>query len=179
MIKNAIKHLITITKHKWYVLILCIRAGIPIRGLIHDLSKYSPTEFFESIKYFQGTRSPITKCKELNGYSKAWLHHKGRNKHHYEYWYDYDAPVQKPIIPYKYTVEMICDNLAAGIVYNGKQWTNGTQLTYFDRVRKKERMNENIEKLLLDVYTQISEKGIKKVVKKKILKELYNKYCSI
>ena len=118
---NIIKHFITITKHKWLVLILCIKAGIPWRGIVHDLSKYSPTEFIESVKYYQGDHSPITECKKENGYSKAWLHHKGRNKHHYEYWYDREAPDQTPMIPYQYTVEMICDGLAAGIVYNGKK----------------------------------------------------------
>ena len=100
---NIIKHFITITKHKWLVLILCIKAGIPWRGIVHDLSKYSPTEFIESVKYYQGDHSPITECKKENGYSKAWLHHKGRNKHHYEYWYDREAPDQTPMIPVSYT----------------------------------------------------------------------------
>ena len=92
IIKNVIKHLILITKHKWVVFKLCCKVGIPWRGLVHDLSKYSPTEFFESIKYYTGTHSPITGEKQDKGYSEAWLHHKGRNKHHSEYWIDYAAP---------------------------------------------------------------------------------------
>ena len=50
MIKKAIKHFNLITKHRWIVFKLCVKAGIPFRGLLHDLSKYSPTEFIESVK---------------------------------------------------------------------------------------------------------------------------------
>ena len=85
LIKNIVKHFILITKHKYKVFILCTKAGIPVRGLLHDLSKYSPTEFFESVKYYNRKNSPIANCKKENGYSKAWLHHFGRNKHHHEY----------------------------------------------------------------------------------------------
>ena len=63
-IKNIFKHLKLITKHKWIVFRLCCKAGIPWRGICHDLSKYSPTEFLEGIKYYQGNRSPITAAKE-------------------------------------------------------------------------------------------------------------------
>lgn len=174
---NIIKHFITITKHKWLVLILCIKAGIPWRGIVHDLSKYSPTEFIESVKYYQGDHSPITKCKKENGYSKAWLHHKGRNKHHYEYWYDREAPDQTPMIPYQYTVEMICDGLAAGIVYNGKKWTNDLQLKYWNNRKQYAKINPRISNLLTEVYTQISKQGIDKTITKKNLKELYYQYC--
>ena len=122
-IKNFILHFNLVNKHRFLVFKLCIKAGVPFRGLIHDLSKYSPTEFFESVKYFTGDKSPISKCKKENGYSKAWLHHKGRNKHHIEYWYDYAAPEETPLMPYKYTVEMIGDTLAAGMTYMKKDWT--------------------------------------------------------
>ena len=84
LLKNFLGHLGTVLKHKWHVFKLCVRAGIPWRGLVHDLSKFSYIEFWESVKYFQGNRSPIVKCKQEEGYSKAWLHHKGRNKHHYQ-----------------------------------------------------------------------------------------------
>lgn len=115
-LKNAVKHFMVITKHRWIVFKLCLKVGEPWRGLVHDLSKYSPTEFFESIKYFSGTRSPIVSCRLDKGYSQSWLHHKGRNKHHPEYWIDFQAPNVTPIMPYKYTAEMLCDKLAAGLV---------------------------------------------------------------
>lgn len=107
-----------ICKHKYWVAYYCFKFGIPFRGIIHDLSKFSPTEFFESVKYFDGTRSPIDVCKEQNGVSYAWMHHKGRNKHHYEYWQDnFDRGGNPVKMPFKYAVEMLCDYLGAGRAY--------------------------------------------------------------
>ena len=117
LFKNIVKHFCLITHHKWVVFKLCCRIGEPWRGITHDLSKYSPTEFFESVKYYVGTHSPITEAKRDKGYSVAWLHHKGRNKHHSEYWEDEFAPEPTPVMPYKYAAEMICDKIAAGIIY--------------------------------------------------------------
>ena len=176
MIKS-IKHLKLITKHKWQVFKLCIRAGIPWRGLVHDLSKYSPTEFFESAKFYVGDHSPITEAKKTNGYSKAWLHHKGRNKHHYEYWFDGTAPDKTPVIPYKYAVEMVCDTLAAGKTYLGKNWKNSSQLEYWNRTKNLTYINIKTANFLEAVYKEVSEKGIEKTINKKNLKRLYEKYC--
>ena len=121
---KALKHLKTILKHKFWVAKYCFKAGIPIQGIFHDLSKFSPIEFFESVKYYQGNRSPIDACKEDKGYSMAWMHHKGRNPHHYEYWQDnFDKGGQALIMPYKYAVEMFCDYLGAGRAYSGKNFT--------------------------------------------------------
>lgn len=174
--KNVIKHTITVLKHKWIVFKLSIKAGIPFRGLMHDWSKFSKEEFFESVKYYDGSRSPIGICKKKEGYSKAWLHHKGRNKHHQEYWYDYDAPDMTPIIPYKYAVESICDSLSASIIYNGANWTNGKQLEYWNRVKdtSKRMLNPKIREFYTVVYTQVKEQGIKKVITSKNLKKTYN-----
>ena len=178
LIKNMIKHLKLITKHKLVVFKLSCMAGIPWRGLVHDISKYSPTEFFESVKYYVGTHSPISEAKKDKGYSEAWLHHKGRNKHHSEYWVDLEAPEKTPIIPYKYVAEMLCDKLAAGIVYKGKKWTKEYQLKYWANEKENVLMNENVKKLVTDFLTQVSEKGIKPVLNKENLRELYDKYCS-
>lgn len=170
---NAVKHFGTITKHKWIVFCLCCKAGQPWRGFMHDWSKYSPTEFWESAKYYTGKFSPIHACRKMNGYSEAWLHHKGRNKHHHEYWYDYNTEQKTPIMPYPYAVEMICDNLAAGIVYNGKNWTNHTQLDYWVKVEGKKKVNPKINEFAKAVFTEVSEQGIKPVIKKKNLQKLY------
>lgn len=173
ILTNAVKHFITITKHKLVVFKLCCIAGEPWRGFMHDWSKYSPTEFWESAKYYNGKYSPIHACRRLNGYSKAWLHHKGRNKHHHEYWYDYNTEQKTPIMPYKYAVEMICDNLAAGIVYNGKNWTKSTQLEYWNKVESRKKVNPQINKFAKAVFKQVSKEGINSVIKKKNLKKLY------
>jgi hypothetical protein len=175
-IHNFIGHLHTVNKHRFKVLCLCIKVGIPIQGLIHDLSKYSPTEFLEGVKYFEGSYSPIMNCRRDIGYSEAWLHHKGRNKHHYQYWYDYASPIETPVMPFKYFLEMVCDDLAAGMTYQGKDWTKEYQLTYWARVRDVAKMSEKQKKLLDRVYKEISEKGIDKVLNKKYLKKLYEEY---
>ena len=92
ILKNTVRHFITITRHRHKVIYHCAKAGILWQGLFHDLSKYSPTEFVEGMKFYQGTRSPNERAREVYGYSKAWIHHKGRNKHHFEYWTDYSNP---------------------------------------------------------------------------------------
>lgn len=177
MLKNILLHLHLINKHRWTVFKLSIKAGIPFRGLTHDLSKYTPTEFFESAKYYDGSHSPIVEARKMHGYSKAWLHHKGRNKHHSEYWYDSRAPQCSPIMPYKYVAEMICDKLAAGLVYNGKNWTKSTQKEYWERNKDKELANERVKNLLTEVFDQVSINGIDRTINSKNLKSLYKKYC--
>ena len=173
---KSLKHFITITKHRHLVMKYCFKMGIFKQGLLHDLSKYSFTEFFEGVKYYSGTHSPIKDCKKEKGYSKAWLHHKGRNKHHFEYWYDFNAPDKTPVIPYKYLVELICDNLAASITYMDKNWTPESQLEYFKNRKDLIYLNKDIKKLLIDVYEQIIKDGIDKTISKENLKYKYNKY---
>ena len=167
-----------ITRHKWVVFKLCCKVGQPWRGLVHDLSKYSPTEFWEGVKYFNGKHSPITDAKKDKGYSQAWLHHKGRNKHHTDYWVDLSAPDKTPIIPYQYVVEMLCDKLAAGMVYKGKDWTKEYELDYWLNERDKTLVNDQVEALITEFLTQVSKDGIDKVLTKKNVKALYKKYCS-
>lgn len=178
-IKNVVEHFKLITKHRWVVFKLCCKLGQPWRGLLHDLSKYSWTEFGEGIKYYVGTHSPITEAKKETGYSKAWLHHKGRNKHHAEYWVDVSAPNPTPVIPYKYAVEMICDKLAAGMIYQGKNWTKEYQLSYWEREKQKNRINPKTEKFITVVLTQVAKQGIDKTLSKKNIKQLYKRYCEI
>ena len=173
-IKDFFRHLHKINQHRFRVFCLCCKVGIPLQGLVHDLSKYSKEEFWEGVKYYQGNYSPIKNCKKLNGYSKAWLHHKGRNKHHYEYWYDYAAPTTTPPMPFKYFLELICDNMAAGMTYQGKEWTQDYQISYWNRVKEKVFMDERLKELLGEIFQEIAEKGIDKVLKKEYLKRLYD-----
>lgn len=177
-LKNIVGHFLVITRHKWVVFKLCCKVGQPWRGLVHDLSKYSPTEFWEGVKYFNGKHSPITDAKKDKGYSQAWLHHKGRNKHHTDYWVDLSAPDKTPIIPYQYVAEMLCDKLAAGMVYKGKDWTKEYELDYWLNERDKTLVNDQVEALITEFLTQVSKDGIDKVLTKKNVKALYKKYCS-
>ena len=176
-LKNIVGHFMVITRHKWVVFKLCCKVGQPWRGLVHDLSKYSPTEFWEGVKFFNGKHSPITDAKKDKGYSQAWLHHKGRNKHHTDYWVDLSAPDKTPIIPYQYVAEMLCDKLAAGMVYKGKDWTKEYELDYWLNERDKTLVNDQVEALITEFLTQVSKDGIDKVLTKKNVKELYAKYC--
>lgn len=121
---KALKHFKLITTHKYYVFKNCCQARLFWRGLKHDMSKYSPAEFFESVKYFTGDKSPIDNCKADKGYSAAWMHHKGRNTHHYEYWQDnFDKGGQPLKMSYKDATELVCDYIAAGMAYQKKNFT--------------------------------------------------------
>ena len=130
-------HLKTIITHKKYVMTYCFKAGLYSQGILHDLSKFSPIEFFESVKYYQGNRSPIDACKEDIGYSNAWLHHKGRNKHHYEYWQDnFDAGTLHLNMPFKYALEMVCDYLGAGNAYSKENFSLQGELEWWENKKK-------------------------------------------
>lgn len=177
-IRNVIKHFKLITHHKWVVFKLCCKVGEPWRGLVHDLSKYSPTEFWESANYYVGNYSPITEAKKDKGYSEAWLHHKGRNRHHVQYWTDHNAPEPNPIIPYPYAVEMICDKIAAGMIYEGKNWTKELESSYWEEKEKdKIEMNPKIRDFTTAALKEVAEQGIDKTLTKKNMKQLYKKYC--
>ena len=129
---NIWNHFKTITKHRMLVCRHCFQIGLYRQGLTHDLSKYSPEEFFTGVRYYQGTRSPNAAEREDLGYSKAWLHHKGRNKHHYEYWIDISVRKEEGLVgnkmPLRYVAEMICDRIAACEVYKGKAYTSAGPL---------------------------------------------------
>lgn len=152
---NAWKHFITISKHRRLVFRHCRKAGLFWQGLVHDLSKFSWAEFSVGVKYYQENRSPNEKERREIGYSTAWLHHQGRNKHHFEYWLDYN-PVKKmlsPIeMPPRYLVEMVCDRMAASKVYEGSNYTNASPLEYLlrskDRIMMHEQTKEDLERLL-------------------------------
>ena len=135
-IQKFFGHLKTVTKHKYWVWYYMSKCGFKYswRGLWHDMSKFSPTEFFESVKYYSGTRSPIDACKEENGISMAWMHHKGRNPHHYEHWVDnFDKGGEPKEMPIKYKVEMICDYLGAARAYMGKNFSYKAEYEWWQK----------------------------------------------
>ena len=159
---HPFKHFITITKHRHVVIKHCRKAGIFLQGLRHDLSKYSPTEFIPGAKYYTGTRSPNEGERELYGYSLAWIHHKGRNKHHFEYWTDYN-PVSKVVepvkMPMKYVAEMFCDRVAAGKIYNGDKYTDQSPIEYFMKAKGRRVIHPETSDLLEELLTMLAEKG--------------------
>ena len=155
-------HLKTISHHRWLVCQGCFRVGLYRQGLTHDLSKFSPTEFWQGVKYYQGTRSPNEEEREELGYSPAWMHHKGRNRHHYEYWVDIDpktrlyGPVEMPIPD---TAEMFCDRVAASRVYRGKQYTPASPMNYFTKSREHLLMHPETERALTFLLEMLRDRG--------------------
>lgn len=156
------KHFCTITRHRWKVRSHCFRVGLYWRGLTHDLSKYSPTEFWTGAKYYQGTRSPNSYERELYGYSAAWMHHKGRNRHHYEYWTDIDpkTKVYRAVpMPRKFFVEMVMDRIAACKTYQGAAYTDASPLAYLDRARESSCVNPVTFRQLRFLLKMLAERG--------------------
>lgn len=168
-------HFITITNHRIKVMVMCFKCGLFWRGVTHDLSKYSPTEFFEGVKYYTGTHSPISECKKENGYSLAWLHHKGRNKHHSDYWKDKDKCI---MMPYQYAVESVCDQIAAGKNYKKKKYTQKEPLQHWYSQYNPKNINKKTAKFFEQVFTDLSIHGEKKILNKKYMKQTYNRFCS-
>jgi len=156
------KHFKTITKHRLLVMEGCFRIGLYWQGLTHDLSKYSPTEFKVGIRYFQGVRSPNAAEREEKGYSEAWMHHKGRNRHHYEYWTDMSRETHRyePVpMPRKYLAEMVMDRRAACLVYQGKDYTPGSALAYFLKSKERWLMHPQTQRELEYVLTMLKDQG--------------------
>ena len=158
----AWNHFKTVSKHKHIVFQECHACGITWRGLMHDMSKFSPAEFIPSAKYFQGDKSPIEAEKAANGYSFAWLHHKGVNPHHWEWWIDFadDGTFIVNKIPYEYVVEMVCDWIGAGKVYSKDKWTQHEPLRYYHKVRDGRHFHPETEELVLKFLNCISDKGL-------------------
>lgn len=159
---KALSHFRTITKHRHAVIKNCFKAGIGFQGLRHDLSKYSLEEFIPGAKYYVGTRSPNEIERTEQGYSGAWLHHKGRNKHHFEYWTDYNMQEKKVLpveMPKKYVAEMFCDRVAASKIYNKEKYTDSFPLEYFLRGRDKRTIHPKTSEDIEFLLRMLSEKG--------------------
>lgn len=163
---HAWQHLKTITQHHNLVCAYCFRAGLYRQGLLHDLSKLSPTEFLVGARYYQGKRSPNNAEREDKGVSEAWLHHKGRNKHHFEYWFDYttDPADTRGIcgarMPRRYVAEMIFDRVSACRVYQGPDYTDASALQYFLKGRDKSWFIHPVTKRQMEFLLRMwAEKG--------------------
>ena len=178
VLKNIIGHLKTVITHKRWVAHYCFMCGLYKQGILHDMSKFSLTEFIESVKYWQGTRSPIDACKEENGYSMAWFHHRGRNKHHWEYWMDdFEKGSIPKKMPFKYVLEMICDFLGAGRAYVGEGFTIESEYAWWQNKRKVVKMHEDTFKLADTIFNTMNKYSIEAVLKnKKYINKLHRRY---
>lgn len=177
-LKNVFKYFGVICKHKYYVCKYCFKVHLYWQGITHDLSKFSFTEFWDNVKYYNGSYSPVVKSKEINGYSKAWQHHKGRNPHHYEYWTDnYDNGTTTIMMPYKYAVEMLCDYIGAGKSYN-KDFSYEKEYEWWKNKWDTVKMNDRTRLFITVCLYELTLMPEKAILNKKHLIETYIRVCN-
>ena len=157
-------HLRTILHHKNLVRHYCFRAGLYKQGIMHDWSKYSPVEFINSVRNFQGgKKSPNFGEKATKGYSSSWLHHKGRNRHHFEYWIDFtlnpDEGLQGMPMPTRYVLEMFCDRIAASKNYNRKNYDDSFPLAYYEKNKSHYILHKDTKELLERLLHMLADEG--------------------
>lgn len=175
--RKALRHFKTITYHKYLVMQGCFQVGLYYQGIMHDISKYSPSEFMVGARYFQGDRSPNNAEREDIGYSSAWLHHKGRNKHHYEYWIDYSTKnipggMAPAPMPDRYIIEMLMDRIAACKVYRKDKYTDRSPLEYYLSGKDPAPLHPKTRRMLEKLLYMLAEEGEAKTfayIRKKIL----------
>ena len=173
---KAWQHFKTITKHKLLVMGGCFRVGLIRQAFAHDMSKYAPTEFLVGAKYYQGVRSPNNAEREDKGMSEAWIHHKGRNPHHFEYWTDMNLKTRQyePVpMPRRYLAEMVMDRRAACMNYQGKNYHPGSELEYFMGSVDRTLMHPQTRRELEFLLTMLRDKGEKETfryIKESVIK---------
>lgn len=159
------EHLKTITKHKLKVMHLCFRCHLYKQGILHDLSKYSYVELRTGFHYYQGFRSPIDAEKEAKGYSMGWLHHKGRNKHHWEYWLDFNKDgIYACKMPTNYVIEMFCDRVVASQIYQRENYTDHSALNYYIQGRHHILIHPETDQLITHLLKYLSLHGLDETV---------------
>ena len=183
---NPAGHFKTITEHKKLVLEHCFKLGLYRQGLMHDMSKYMPSEFLVGAKYYQGDRSPNNAEREDKGYSAAWLHHTGRNRHHFEYWLDYGqepgSAMQGTKMPVKYVVEMFCDRVAACKTYYKENYNDSMPFEYFNKNRNHYMMHPETMELLgkmLIMLKRYGEEDTLVYIRERILTGRYPKKTAV
>ena len=164
-------HLMTVAEHKALVMKHCFAVGLYWQGIVHDLSKFAPTEMVNSCRYYQGgRRSPNNGEREEKGYSESWMHHKGRNRHHFEYWNDYREkmdpglfPITAVQMPRRYVAEMLMDRIAASKTYLKDRYNRHQPLAYFRKGRSRELMHPQTARELERMLKILDQRGEKEL----------------
>lgn len=138
------KYLFYTLKHKWYVMIECFKIGLIWRGLVHDLSKFRPSEFVSYMYSFYGNKKQQKKWEFK--FDIAWLKHIHRNKHHWQYWVllEDSGKITPLIMPLKYMDEMVCDWVGAGKAITGKD----NILEWYNRTKNNRRFHPKTKELI-------------------------------
>ena len=126
-----------VIKHKWFVFLKCCEYGIIWRGIVHDMSKFSPIEWFAYVDCFYGTKND-------NAFNKAWLHHQHCNPHHWQWWILQNDEDGVNVLPMdqEYIKELLADWYGAGRAITGKdntkQWyeSNKEKIILHSETRK-------------------------------------------
>ena len=176
-IERLFGHFNTITKHRVIVRHLCFKTGLYKQGLLHDLSKYTPIEFWSGVKYFEGYRSPIAKERELKGYSEAWIHHTHRNKHHYEFWIEKDRNTKTYYSmpsPFNYLLESVMDRIAACKVYRKDDYNDASAYEFLEHGTDQYYMHPIDKDRLYILLAYLKDNGEEKALA--YYKDLYKTY---
>jgi hypothetical protein len=113
-------HLKYTIRHKYHVMVACTKEGMILRGILHDLSKFTPSEFTGYANFFfnpDGSRKEDldANSEEIKrAFGDAFLHHQTSNAHHWQYWIKRTNghTVVNPM-PADIAAEMICDWIGA------------------------------------------------------------------
>jgi len=117
-------------RHKWFVFLECCRLGIPLQGIVHDWTKFLPSEWGPYARFFYEPDGTPRQRRDETGYYKptdtgdaafdfAWFLHLKRNRHHWQWWIlPEDGGGLKVLeMPDRYRKEMLADWRGAGKAY--------------------------------------------------------------
>lgn len=157
--RNYLAYLGYVLRHKWYVLLACrlTKVGL-LQAVLHDLSKFTPTEFGPYARSFfnpDGSRRHGSGTEEFDA---AWCRHQKRNLHHPQAWMlvkDYGTVVPLEM-PERYVREMVADWLGAGAAKGGHGIDIADTVRWWERRERGRLMHPAtralVETVLNDVY---------------------------
>ena len=162
--KEYFLYFLYVIKHKWYVFWACVQNGIWWRGLLHDLSKFYPSEFFAYAKIFYGK---IKLVRDINGYydpylstnkvfTKSWISHLHRNKHHWQYFalVDENMSVVLMEMPKVYIIEMISDWIGATKAQKSKLGVIQWYRVYKNKILLHQNSKRFLESKLEEIFKE-------------------------
>lgn len=164
--KKHIYFFLFFSKHKWYVMKACFSYKLYWRGIVHDLDKLLPDEWFayvkltdEKGKVLRDSTGYYVPTAQEDYFVKAWFLHQKRNKHHWQWWIlpTENKEIKVLSMPTKMILEMMCDWYGASCV-NNKNGTGG-----WSNVKKWWFVNKNRMVFHPDTFTQI-EKNFEKIL---------------
>lgn len=175
--KKHWQYLKYVLRHKYYVALFLLdqqfTLGNLYRAIVHDLSKFRPSEWNPYANFFYGQNAGKkpeeianlerisfnlgiprkSRDEERAEFNTAWLHHQKRNKHHWQYWmmtFDHGGTICLPM-PEKYIQEMIADWHSAGFCITGKheykEWYRKQQ----NKIQFHPETRKRVDSLLLGI----------------------------